>query len=286
MEGRLTARDGNLRDRRRVQRPLDALDALVEDARDAVRLDENCAVADAEAEADADAKTRARQDIRRREDDEGHAVAAQDPGEQHVAELSARSLDDGRFVVSVSGREGKVGYRLAINFERRSTARRDSPDKNACREDGKADTERGKDERDERPRRKPIDDFGWNLIAAGDVDTRPPAGPARHARIVERVGVEVALHAHPAALILEVADRPGRTGLTAHRLWLVALPLQRLNAQVEAAKRLVELLNPGHPLCRPSLTSPSTFRPGCSRTSCRSAGTGRCCNSHRHRRPR
>lgn len=99
-----TARYGNLRDGRRVERPLNALDALIEDPRDAIRFDENGAVADAEAEANANPETSARPNVRRREDDEGHAVAAQNASQQHVAQFATRSLNHGRFVISKWGK--------------------------------------------------------------------------------------------------------------------------------------------------------------------------------------
>lgn len=100
----LTTRYGNLRDGRSVERPLDALHALVEDPRDAVGLDEDCAVADAEAEADANPETRTRPDVWRSEDDEGHAVTAEDACQQHVAQFASRRLYHGRLVVSKLGR--------------------------------------------------------------------------------------------------------------------------------------------------------------------------------------
>lgn len=98
----LTTRDGNLGDWRGVQRPLYTLHALIEDSGDAVRFDEYGAVADAKAESDADPQAGTRKNIRRGEDDEGHAVAAQDARQQHIAQLPARRFDNGRFVVPIA----------------------------------------------------------------------------------------------------------------------------------------------------------------------------------------
>lgn len=79
---------------------MNALDALVEDPRDAICLDENGAVADAQTEADSHPEAGTRPNIGRCENDEGHAVATKNARQQHVAQFAARCLYHGRFVIS------------------------------------------------------------------------------------------------------------------------------------------------------------------------------------------
>jgi len=95
-----------LRDGRRVQWPLNGLDALIEDPRYTIRLDEDCAIADAQAQANADPKHRTGPNIGWRKDDKGHAEAAENAGQQHVAQLASRGLNDRRFIVPVCVQSG------------------------------------------------------------------------------------------------------------------------------------------------------------------------------------
>ncbi|RLV99446.1 hypothetical protein DV515_00009680, partial [Chloebia gouldiae] len=79
-----------------------ALDPLLhptEDPGDPIRLGQEGRVADGEGRAQPQAPQRAHPGGGLCDEDEGHAVAHEDPGQQDVAQLSSRGLHDGRVVV-------------------------------------------------------------------------------------------------------------------------------------------------------------------------------------------
>lgn len=82
---------------------MDALHALIENPRNAISFNENCAVTNAKAEANSNPEARTRPNIWRSENNERHAIAAQNARQQHVAELPPRGLYHGRFIVSKQG---------------------------------------------------------------------------------------------------------------------------------------------------------------------------------------
>jgi hypothetical protein len=126
----LTKTDEDLRAGRGARGPLDAPDAAVEDARDAVGLGDDGAVANGEADAQSDAQNGARDLRRLGQDDERHQVAGEDAGQQHVAQLAARRHDDRRLVV---------------------------PDEHQKHEQGAQDADHGERQRHQRPRAVPLD---------------------------------------------------------------------------------------------------------------------------------
>ena len=107
----LTNGYGDLALGRRVRGPLDALPALIEDARYAIGLGEYGAVAEAEAEPEPDPQQSAVQLRRPAKYHVGHEVARYYAGEEHVAELTARGHYHRRMVEPVG-----MGEQVVVLF--------------------------------------------------------------------------------------------------------------------------------------------------------------------------